>query len=78
MSTFAEGRLFELVTVTGQLAAQIDMMASRIAIIRKGEETIHPMDVAALVRVTSHLEGAARTLRDVTAIGKPVLMQAAE
>lgn len=78
MSTFSEGRLFELVTMTGQLAAQLDMMASRIAIVRKGESVLHPTDIAALVRATGHLEGAARTLRDVTAIGKPVLMQAAE
>lgn len=78
MSTWDQGRLFELATMVEREAKTIDMLAARTAIVAAGCKPVHHTDTASLAAAVKHLEGAAQTLREALALGKPapVLMAA--
>jgi hypothetical protein len=63
VNNFPAGRLFELTGIVAQQAAYIDMLASRIATIRRSGEELHHSEIDSVLRATRHLEGAADTLK---------------
>lgn len=63
VNDFPAGRLFELTGIIAQQAAYIDMLASRIAMIRRSGTELHSAEIDSIVRATRHLEGAADSLK---------------
>lgn len=76
---FADGRLFELVNMVAQQSAYLEILSARAASARRDmAEPLHPADLDSMIRAIRNLEAAAGLLREAAALGKPVLMQAAE
>lgn len=76
---FADGRLFELVNMVAQQSAYLEILSARAASARRDmAEQLHPTDLDSMIRAIRNLEAAAGLLREAAALGKPVLMQAAE